>query len=150
MLAPCYFCRRCLAARLSFFSPSRGAHPQRTISAPASLPVLNRAHCFFSTVGSHERKRIIICISALLSSRRARSRVEGILSRYHPPARCSREGSLSSSSCRTFSRGGNRIAGYFYFFARKKRFERFERVEGEIGEGSVKERRRRSPPRIDA
>lgn len=40
--------------------------------------------------------------------------------------------------------------GYFYFFARKKRFERFERVEGEIGEGSVKERRRRSPPRIDA
>lgn len=76
MLAPCYFCRRCLAARLSFFSPSRGAHPQRTISAPASLPVLNRAHCFFSTVGSHERGRIIICISTLLSSRPARSRRE--------------------------------------------------------------------------
>lgn len=51
-----YFCRRSLAARLSFFSPSRGAHPQRTISAPASLPVLNRPHCFFSAVGSHERR----------------------------------------------------------------------------------------------
>lgn len=120
MLAPCYFCRRCLAARLSFFSPSRGAHPQRTISAPASLPVLNRAHCFFSTVASHERGRIIICISTLPP--RVRPEVEGRtdpLPMYRP-----RRSRGDPRGDRFPSREGNRIGGYFPR-ARKGDFERF-------------------------
>lgn len=93
-----YFCRRSLAARLSFFSPSRGAHPQRTISAPASLPVLNRPHCFFSAVGSHERRggRIIICISSACIRAEVGSKGERILSRYHPPV--ARAGILEGTS----------------------------------------------------
>lgn len=126
-----YFRRRSLAARLSFFSPSRGAHPQRTISAPASLPVLNRPHCFFSAVGSHERRGggLLFASPPLASGPKSGRRDPLPIS----SSRCSRGDSRGDERSplpfyKMFSPEGNRIGGYSSrAFPERRKRERFGR-----------------------